>query len=616
MTYYQSRRKIWLVRVVPRQGNKDLLRTTAFTTSDKRNILTSVTGKKEKLPLSVTHPELAKEADGWDPAKLIEKKNTKVNWKCRLNHLYSSTITDRVERNRGCPFCAGQKVLPGFNDFASAYSEIAKEAYGWDPTKVTRKSSKKMPWRCTLGHVYEAVVYSRVRGDGCPVCSGRQVLAGFNDLSTTHPEIAAQADGWDPSTVSKGSNKAQLWKCNSGHSWEVSTNKRTSEKSGCPVCSNHQILVGVNDLATSHPDIAKQMIESDPTHFVGGSEKKVKWKCEKGHIYQSSISNRTSGSGCSICTGKQVLSGFNDLASAFPEVAREAFGWDPTKVAIFSQKKMKWKCSRDHIFIRQVSNRTTRENRCPICTGHQVLAGFNDLQTTHPAIAQESVGWDPQEVTAGSGKKVEWMCASGHRFKAQVANRTIRGDKCPICSGKQVLQGFNDLATTHPELSAQLVEPLQALKISSGSDKKLKWQCEKGHRWITSVSNRKAGNGCPSCVESGFNPNLDAYLYFLEHERWSTFQIGITNYPDDRLRVHKNRGWSLLELRGPMDGHLTQQWETAILRMLKAKGADLSNSKIAGKFDGYSEAWSKSTFEVKSIKELMKMTEEFEEKSE
>jgi hypothetical protein len=90
-------------------------------------------------------------------------------------------------------------------------------------------------------------------------------------------------------------------------------------------------------------------------------------------------------------------------------------------------------------------------------------------------------------------------------------------------------------------------------------------------------------------------------------------QIGITNKPDDRLNDHKKLGWDLLEIRGPMDGHLTQQGETAILRMLKAKGADLSNSKIAGKFDGYSEAWSKSTFPVKSIKELMRLTEEFEE---
>lgn len=62
-----------------------------------------------------------------------------------------------------------------------------------------------------------------------------------------------------------------------------------------------------------------------------------------------------------------------------------------------------------------------------------------------------------------------------------------------------------------------------------------------------------------------------------------------------------------------MDGHLTQNWETSILRMLKAKGADLSNRKIAGKFDGYSEAWSVSTFKIKSIKELMRLTDKFEE---
>ena len=63
---------------------------------------------------------------------------------------------------------------------------------------------------------------------------------------------------------------------------------------------------------------------------------------------------------------------------------------------------------------------------------------------------------------------------------------------------------------------------------------------------------------------------------------------------------------------GPMDGLLTYEWEQSILRMLKARGADLSNSKIAGKFDGYSEAWGKSTFEVSSVKELMQLTEEFE----
>ena len=102
-------------------------------------------------------------------------------------------------------------------------------------------------------------------------------------------------------------------------------------------------------------------------------------------------------------------------------------------------------------------------------------------------------------------------------------------------------------------------------------------------------------------------------MYFLSHSKWSMYQIGITNFPNDRLQTHKKLGWEVLEIRGPMDGLLAQQWETAVLRMLKAKGADLSNSKIAGKFDGYSEAWSKSKFQSNSIKELMRLTEEFEE---
>jgi uncharacterized protein involved in propanediol utilization len=61
-----------------------------------------------------------------------------------------------------------------------------------------------------------------------------------------------------------------------------------------------------------------------------------------------------------------------------------------------------------------------------------------------------------------------------------------------------------------------------------------------------------------------------------------------------------------------MKVYLTEQWETAILCMLKAKSVDLSNEKIVGKFDDYSAAWSKSTLPVKSTKELMQLTEEFE----
>jgi hypothetical protein len=176
-----------------------------------------------------------------------------------------------------------------------------------------------------------------------------------------------------------------------------------------------------------------------------------------------------------------------------------------------------------------------------------------------------------------------------------------------------LLTGFNDLRTTHPEIANE-AHGWDPAKVSPGAMVKKAWICSEGHKWNALVSNRtRQESGCPTCSNSGFDPNENGFLYFIQHSVWQMLQIGITNDPTQRLKKHAKLGWEPVEIRGPMDGHLTQQWETAILRMLKAKGADLSNEKIAGKFDGYSEAWSKNTFEVKSIKELMRLTEEFEE---
>jgi hypothetical protein len=208
---------------------------------------------------------------------------------------------------------------------------------------------------------------------------------------------------------------------------------------------------------------------------------------------------------------------------------------------------------------------------------------------------------------------MEWKCKLGHKWKATVDSRVNLGATCPICSGHKILSGFNDLSTTHPEIAIE-ADGWDPRTVQKGTRQVKSWKCKLGHRWRTSPNGRTNGDsGCPTCAKYGFDPNTDAYLYFLTHPQWQMLQIGITNIPDDRIQRHKRLGWELLEIRGPMDGHLTQQWEKAILRMLKAKGADLSNSKISGKFDGYSESWSKSTFPAKSIKELMRLTEEFED---
>ena len=436
----------------------------------------------------------------------------------------------------------------------------------------------------------------------------------FQSLSESFPEIAAEADGWDPTLISSGSGKKLSWICKRGHEWEARVYSRV-KGNRCPICANKILLIGFNDLKTTHPEISKDAFDWDPSKTITGTNKKLTWKCHIcGHKWTTSANQRTSqGRGCPKCTHQVVDIGNNDILTLFPEIAKEAYGWDPSKVFAHSGKVLDWKCTAfGHIYKSRVANKTGLNRGCPICSGKTLLSGFNDIATTHPELAKEALDWDPSLYGRSSRKIVKWKCSEfNHIFTSQIANRANRDGGCPVCSGKKVLVGFNDLKTLRKDLAAEAFEwdPSSAT-ISSGI--KRKWRCLEGHIWSASPANRNLGTGCPKCSKYGFNPGLKGFLYFLFHFQWDMYQIGITNSPEDRLARHRRKGWELIELRGPMDGLLTQQWETAILRMLKAKGADLANSKIAGKFDGYSEAWSKSKFQVETIKQLMELTEEYE----
>jgi hypothetical protein len=502
--------------------------------------------KKAKLPLSKTHPKLAKEAYDWDPSTVSKGSHKKLKWQCNKKHIWIATVKDRTS-GRGCRKCHLESPRK-FISVAQKNPTLAKQAFGWDPREFGISSNKKMSWKCKLGHTWIATIRSRTgkRNIGCPYCSNNKIWSGYNDIATTHPEIAKSMSGYDPSTISAGSEKKVSWKCPIGHIYILEPKKRIGRNYGCPFCSNSKLLKGFNDFATRHPDIALEADGWDPADIIGGSSVRKNWKCRFGHKYNATVSSRDSrNSGCPYCANQSLLKGFNDLQTTHPELAAQAFGWDPSKV-ISGRSLVKWKCPNGHITKATIVNRKTGSG-CRICVNQEVLSGFNDLKTKFPLFANEAFGWDPRKVLPGSPQVKKWKCPNGHTWNAAVNSRT------------------------------------------------------------------NMGSGCPTCHIGGYDPNQKGYLYFLQHTNWGMFQIGITNIPDDRLGDHKKLGWEVLEIRGPMDGHLTQQWETAILRMLKAKGADLSNSKIAGKFDGYSEAWSKSTFEVKSIKELMLLTEEFEE---
>ena len=415
--------------------------------------------------------ELMKEWD-WErntdlnPEHLLNNSNKKAWWICaKCGNKWKTAIYNRAGRDHtGCPYCARQKIMPGYNDLQTEYPKIAKE---WHPTKngnltpsmVMGGSSRKTWWICSVGHAYQQSIAQRTSRNGsCPYCLGQKVLVGFNDLASNFPKIAQEwhptkNGNLKPTQISKGSNKKFWWRCTKcRHEWEARVADRTRDLTGCPACANKILIQGFNDLATKFPKVAAEWHPTKngnltPKDVKATSNKKVWWICPHKHEYEQAIMLRTSrGSGCPFCAGQKVWPGYNDLATTHPMVAKE---WHPTKngnltpnkVIAGSKRKIWWLCPAEHEYEQSLIKRTSRDYSCPICSGHKALAGYNDFATKYPQQARE---WHPtkngmlkpSDVTFGSGKKVWWKCPIGHEYQASMHDRGTGGTNCPICSAR------------------------------------------------------------------------------------------------------------------------------------------------------------------------------------
>ena len=129
----------------------------------------------------------------------------------------------------------------------------------------------------------------------------------------------------------------------------------------------------------------------------------------------------------------------------------------------------------------------------------------------------EELGFDPHNLTSGSNKKAWWKCENGHEWEAVIADRNL-GRGCPICVGKRVLVGYNDLTTTHPNLikewDFEKNKNINPSEVGKGSEKKVWWLCKRGHSWNAAIYSRVSGVGCPICAKETQSSYPEKALYF------------------------------------------------------------------------------------------------------
>ncbi len=406
---------------------------------DRTDIMSSYIHQKKEDSLLKRYPDLAKE---WHPTKnkaltpdLVDYGSNKVVWwhgKC--GHEWTESIKQRTGMHTQCPICRGLRVLKGFNDLASQNPELATE---WNyekngalsPENITTGSGKKVWWKCKYGHEWQAVVAYRRDGNGCPYCANDYVWVGFNDLLTKNPKLAEE---WHPTKngdllpekVVYGSNRKVWWLGKCGHEWQARIRNRFFGN-GCPYCNKSVLLLGYNDLASNNPELASEWNAEKngslkPTDITARSNRKVWWKCNKGHEWQATVSDRSNNHGCPYCSGRFAIQGETDLATVHPELIGE---WNyekngslkPADVSFGSRKKVWWICKRGHEWQAEVNSRHSGQN-CPYCNKEKISPKVLNIDTgevyENAAEAAKSIGL--------KDNKPIRVCCNGH-------SQTVRG---------------------------------------------------------------------------------------------------------------------------------------------------------------------------------------------
>ena len=94
-----------------------------------------------------------------------------------------------------------------------------------------------------------------------------------------------------------------------------------------------------------------------------------------------------------------------------------------------------------------VYSRAINRSGCPYCLNKKACKE-NCLKVKFPEIAKEwyyinNNGLNPEQVTYGIKKEVEWICKKGHIWKASINSRTNRKTGCPICAPEK-MKGENN----------------------------------------------------------------------------------------------------------------------------------------------------------------------------
>ena len=291
-----------------------------------------------------------------DMKTISSKTKTKFLWKCiKTNkdcHKYESSLSHKVGRNQGCPYCINKKICSKDGCWCNSLWALKPELRNeWDGNiedmkKVSISSNKDAKWKCASGnecHKWTAIIYSRNKS-GCPYCSSKKICSKVNcwcnSLWALEPQLR---DEWygnidDMKLYPLHSGDKVKWKCKTNkdcHIYEAHISDKTGlDRTGCPFCVNKKICSKIdcwcNSVWKTEPKL-KEIYDGDINdlkNYSISSDKRINLKCKtgkEGHIWNTMIKkvSRFNPTGCPYCVNKTEQKLFDNLITKYTTLQQQ-----------------------------------------------------------------------------------------------------------------------------------------------------------------------------------------------------------------------------------------------------------------------------------------------------
>ena len=452
---------------------------------------------------------LAKSKDGKCLSNQYINSRRKLKWQCEEGHIWEASPL-HIKNNRWCPICGRKKANESMRENASKaghnldyMQDMAKQRGGICLSKEYINMTTKMKWQCKEGHIWWSTPFSLKREKTwCPICStgvserickkyfekifGEKFTKKRPKWLISSKGSRMELDGFcDKLKLAFEYNGRQHYE-DIGHfrknGKEYIEKRKIDDKLKHKLCKDRKIILIEVPYTVQFEDMGKYIIE----------------KAKENDIEVPKITEELNYKLWNIYSPEKI--------KEMKQIAKSKGGKCLSERYINQKEHLKWQCKEGHEWSASSSNITSGK-WCPVCAIENRKGSKKYSLDYLKKIVEEKKGKLISSNFIGIKESYKWQCEKGHIWETKASTIIYLDSWCPVCAINRIKKSITKYTIQDMEDFARQKGGQCLSNKFISSNKKLKWQCEKGHIWDQKWSHIKSGTWCPKCSKSKKSPS-------------------------------------------------------------------------------------------------------------